>query len=164
MAQPGRSIKLIIKFTPGLDSTTAATLLSRRCKDWLSAFLQTLCRDAAVEKPLCDSTLSTAEAIVAIIRRRSLSPASGWNGDWILSALLSSSDVPTIAEKFVTQVHSTFCMFPFKDWVAWSCGYQNDDISNFLDIVFDFRNKLARYIQEHAAMADKLLLLQKVNF
>ncbi|KAG4427521.1 hypothetical protein IFR05_016995, partial [Cadophora sp. M221] len=31
-------IKLAVKFTPGLDSTTAATLLSSRRKGWLDAF------------------------------------------------------------------------------------------------------------------------------
>ncbi len=55
-------------------------------------------------------------------------------------------------------------MFPLEDWAAWCCGYWNDAISNFLDTVFNFRNKLARYVQQHAVIVDKLLLLQKVKF
>ena len=151
-------IKLICKFAPGLNPTIAATLLSRRRKGWLDAFLNVLCRDEAPENPPCDSLLSTAEAIVDIIRRRPLSPALGWNGDWIFSALISSTDIATIAETLDAQIHSTFCTIPFEDWVEWCCGYQNDGISNFLDTVFNFRNGLARYVPRH-----ELLLLQKVN-
>ena len=153
-------IKLIIKFTPGLDSTTAATLLSSRRKGWLHAFLHVLCRDEGVDKPPCNST---AEAIVAVIRRRSLSPALGWNGGWIFSALLCLLNMPSIAEELDAQIHSTFCTFPFEDWVAWRYGYRNDAISNFLDTVFNFRNELAQHVQQHAAITEGLLLLRKVN-
>lgn len=158
-------IKLVVKFTPGLDSATAAILLSSRHKGWLDAFLHVLCRDEAINKPTCGPPLSTCEAIVAIIRRRSLSPAAlGWNGDWIVSALLSASDIPTIAEKLDAQMHSTYCTVPFEGWVAWCRGCRNETVSNFLDTILDVRNKLARCAQEHAAVADRLLLLQKVEF
>ncbi|KAG0645128.1 hypothetical protein D0Z07_9189 [Hyphodiscus hymeniophilus] len=58
-------IKLVVKFTPGLDSSTAVTLLSSRRKGWLDAFLNVLYRDEAVDKPSCGCLLSTAEAIVS---------------------------------------------------------------------------------------------------
>ena len=157
-------IKLIVKFTPGLDSTKAATLLSSRRKGWLDAFWHVLYRHEAVDTPSCGSLLSTAEEIVAAIRRRSLSPALQWNGDWIFSALLSSLDIPSVAEKLDAQIHSTFCTFAFEDWVAWCYGYQNDAISNFLNTVFNFRNELAQHARQHAVMADGLLSLQKANF
>jgi hypothetical protein len=157
-------IKLACKFAPGLDLTVAATLLSNRRKGWLDAFLNVLCREEAVEKPSCGSLLSTAEAIVAIIRRRRLSPALEWNGTWIFSALTSSTaDIPTIAEKLDAQIHSTFCTFTFADWVAWCCGYRNDFISNFLDTLFNFRNNLVRHVQQHSMAVTRLLLLQKAS-
>jgi hypothetical protein len=48
--------------------------------------------------------------------------------------------------------------------VAWCDGYQNNAISNFLDTVFNFRNDLAQYVRQDAAMADGLLSLQKASF
>ena len=157
-------IKVIIRFTPGLDPTTAATVLSSRRKGWLDAFLNVLCRDDDVDNPPCDSLFSTATAVVAIIKQSSLSPALGWNGDWIFAALISSTDIRTVAEKFDTQIHSEVCTPGFEAWVAWCCGYQNDAISNFLDAVLSFRNDLARYVLRDAAMADALLSLQKASF
>ena len=157
-------IKLIIKFTPGLNPTTTATVLSSRCKGWLDAFLNALCRDDTVDKPPCDSLLSTATAVVTIIKQSLLSPAVGWNGHWIFSALISPTDIHTVAEKFDAEIHSIVCMFVFEDWEAWSCGYQNDTISNFLDTVLNFRNDLAEFVRQDASMSERLLSLQKASF
>lgn len=152
-------IKHIIKFTPGLDLTIAVTLLCSRRKSWLNAFWTLLYQGKTVNKPSCDSALSTAEAIVAIIRQRSSSPTRAQNGDWIFSALISLANIPTIAEKLDTQIYSTFCTFAFKDWVTQCHGYQDNGILNFLDTIFNFRNKLAQHAREHAAMANGLVLL-----
>lgn len=158
-------IKQIVKFTPGLNLTTAATLLSSRRKGWLDAFLTVLCRDEAVDKPSCDCLLSTAEAIVEIINSRSLTPPTReWNWDGVCSALISSTDISIVAEELDAQIHSMFCTFAFEDWVAWCHGYQNDAISKFLDTVFNVRNDLAQYSRQDAIMADRLLLLHKASF
>ena len=159
------SVKSPIRtLTPGFDPTTAATVLSSRRKAWLDAFLNVLCRDDDVDKPPCDSLFSTATAVVAIIKQSSLSPALGWNGHWIFAALISSTDIRIVAEKFDTQIYSEVCTPGFEAWEAWCCGYQNDAISNFLDAVLSFRNDLAKYVLRDAVVADALLSLQRRVF
>jgi hypothetical protein len=158
------AIRLICKFVPGLDPAIAAALLSERQKGWLCAFLKVLCRRQAVQEPSCDSPLSMAKAIVGIIRWRRLSPAPEWNGAWIFSALNSSTDISTIAEKLDAQIQSVFSRITFEDWLAWSYGFSNDPIQSLLNTAFNFRNDLARLVQTHAAMVDRLQLLQEASF
>jgi hypothetical protein len=155
-------VTLTIKFIPLPDPTIPATLLSGRQKGWLDAFLNVLCRDEAIDVPPCDSLLSTAEVIVAIISRRPSSRALRWEGDWLLSALFDP-DISTVAEKLDSQIHSVFCTITFADWIAWHCGYRKDIVSNLLDALLNFRNTLVQFAQEHKIVADKLLLLQKAS-
>lgn len=157
-------IRLICKYVPSLDPGIAAALLSKRRKGWLDAFLKVLCRREAIEEPPCDSLLSTADAIVAMIKRRSLLPALAWNGAWIFPDLNSSARVSIIAEKLDGQIHSTFSSIAFEDWLAWVSGFPNDPIQSLLNETFTFRNDLARYIQQHATtMGNKLQLLQQAS-
>jgi hypothetical protein len=151
-----------IKFIPLPDPTIAATLLSKRSRGWLDAFLKLLCRDEAIEEPRCDSLLSTAEAIVATIRQRPFSHAPRWRKSWLFSVLLSS-DIPTIAEKLDSQIHSAFCRPTFSDWTAWRCGYRCDIISEFLDALLNFRNDLVQLAQQYKIVLDQLLLLQEAS-
>ncbi|TVY14153.1 hypothetical protein LARI1_G007778 [Lachnellula arida] len=155
-------IRTICKFVPGLDPAVSATVLSKRWKLWLDAFLKVLCQREVIQEPPCDSPLSTAEAIVRIIRRRQLSPAPEWDGAWIFSALNSSTDISTIAEKFDAQMHSVFSRITFEDWVEWTYGFPNDPIQSLLNTGFNLRNNLARSVQNHTIMVDRLQLLQKV--
>jgi hypothetical protein len=158
------AIRLICRFVPGLDPSVATALLSERRNSWLNAFLKIVCRRQAIQEPPCDSPISTAKAIVGIIRRRRLSPAPEWNGAWVFSALNSSTDISTIAEKLDAQIHLVSSRITFEDWLAWSYGYSNDPIQSLLNTLFNFRNDLARSVQKHAPMADRLQLLQKAGF
>jgi hypothetical protein len=162
-SQDPDAIRLICKFVPGLDSAVAAKLLSTRPQSWLDAFLKVLCQRQAVQKPSCDSPLSTAEAIVSIIRRRVLSPAE-WDGAWIFLALKSSADISEIAENLDAQIHAVFSRVAVEDWVAWFYGFPNHPIQSLLNSVFIFRNALAKSVQKHATMGDRLQLLQKASF
>jgi len=90
-------VRLVLKFVLSLDPTIAASLLFKRWKDWLDAFLNVLCRDKVIEKPLCNSLLFTAKAIVAIIRQRPLSPIPEENGKLMFLALISLINIIIIA-------------------------------------------------------------------
>lgn len=151
-----------IKFIPLPDPTIAATLLSKRSRGWLGAFLKLLCRDKDIEEPHCDSLLSTAEAIVAIIRQRPSSHAPRWKGAWLFSDLFSS-DIPAVAEKLDSQIHSEFCRPTFSDWTAWRCGYQCEIISEFLEALLNLRNDLVQLAQQNRIVLDQLLLLQEAS-
>jgi hypothetical protein len=153
-------IALAIKFIPLSDPEIRATLLAERRKGWLDAFLAVLCQDKAVDVPLCDSSLSMAEAIVNIISRRPHSPR--WDSDWLVSALLDS-DISTVAERLDIQIHSVFCTITYADWIAWCCGYQNDIVSNFLVALLSCRDRLIQLAQQDRAFADKLVLLRNVR-
>ncbi|RDL30468.1 uncharacterized protein BP5553_10346 [Venustampulla echinocandica] len=109
--------RLTCEFVPSLDPVVAATVLSKRRRGWLGAFLKVLCRSHAAREPSCDSPLSTATAIVGIIRRRLVSPAPEWNVAWIFSALTSSTDISTISEKLNAQIDSVFSRISFRDWL-----------------------------------------------
>ncbi|KAL5313247.1 hypothetical protein ACEPPN_018980 [Leptodophora sp. 'Broadleaf-Isolate-01'] len=151
-----------IKFVPIRNPTTAATLLSRRQKDWLGDFLKFLCRDGAIEEPPCDSPFSMAEAIVAIIRPRPSPYAPRLEQSKFISALLSS-DIRTAAEDLDYQIHAIFCKTTFLDWTAWVCGCQCAIISDFLDAVFNLRNALAHSARQDTLVAQNLRLLQEAN-
>jgi hypothetical protein len=144
-------IRLIIKFVPGLDSTIAAALLSSRSKPWLGAFWNVLCRREAARQIPCDKV--TAEAIVALIKRRPLAATPEWNGAWIFSALALSQE--DIAQKLDAQIHHTFCGITFDDWVAWFHGFSNDFVQSFLNAVFNFRNDLVEYVKHHDTMVNR---------
>lgn len=151
-----------IKFIPILDPTTAATLLSRRHRAWLGAFLKLLCREGAIEEPPCDSPFSTAEAIVAIIRPKPSPYTPRLEQSKFISALLSS-DIHIVAEDLDYQIHATFCKTTFLDWTAWVCGCPCAIISEFLDALFNFRNALAHSARQHALVAQNLRLLQQAS-
>lgn len=151
-----------IKFVPIRNPTTAATLLSRRQKDWLGDFLKFLCRDGAIEEPPCDSPFSMAEAIVAIIRPRPSPYAPRLEQSKFISALLSS-DIRTAAEDLDYQIHAIFCKTTFLDWTAWVCGCQCAIISDFLDAVFNLRNALAHSARQDTLVAQNLRLLQEAS-
>jgi hypothetical protein len=157
------AIRLICRFVPTLGFAIAATLLSKRRESWLVAFLKTLCRDEALQEPPCDSPLSTAEAIVSIIRRRRVSPAPEWNGAGFFSALNSSTDISIIAKKLYDQTSTTFSAITFEDWQAWYCGLPNDPIQSLLNAAFNFRNDLARSVQKGGIAVDQLVSLQKAS-
>ncbi len=133
-----------IKFIPILNHTTAATLLSRRQKPWLGAFLKLLCRREAIEEPRCDSPFCTAKAIVAIIRPRPSLYVLRLEQSGFLLALLSS-DIHTAAENLDYQIYVAFCKTTFLNWTAWLYGCPCAIISDFLDALFNFRNSLVHY-------------------
>lgn len=154
-------IESVNKSIPLPHQTTVAAL-SRQRKPWLDKFLTTLCRYKAVQEPSCDSRKSTAEAIVEIIRRRP-SPVVTWSGDWILERLISSTNIPAVAERLNFEFHSTFCTIAFSDWTEWCHGHENERARNFLNAVFNFRNSLAQQARQHIAIFKGLQLLQKVR-
>jgi sulfatase maturation enzyme AslB (radical SAM superfamily) len=84
--------------------------------------------------------------------------------DWIFSALNSSTDISIIAEKFNSQIDLVFSRITFEDWVEWAYGFQSDPVQGLLNMAFNLRNDLARFVQTHATMADRLQLLQEVSF
>ena len=155
-------VKLICKFIRFRDPNTTEEVLSRRSTDWLDAFLLRLCQNNNSKCP-CDGGLCKAGDIISIIKPSQRKPFPAWDGDWIFSALNSSTDVSTIAEKLDIQIHSAFCKILFEDWVTWSLGYEDVAISNFLDTVVKFRNGLAQYVRQQRKPINKLLLLQKAS-
>lgn len=156
-----------IKYIPHPDPTIAAVSLSKRWRGWLNAFLKLLCQSKSIEEPRCNSLLSTAEAIVAIIRWKPSSPAPTWEGSWLFSELLSSDihqfDIDEIAEKLDSQIHSAFCRITFPDWTTWVCGYQCHIIQELLNKLFAFRNSLVQLARDHREVYGKLLLLGKAS-
>jgi hypothetical protein len=158
------AVILICKFVPGLEPAVAAIELSKRRAGWLGAFLKVLCRREGIQEPSCDSPLSRANAIVGIIRRRPLSPAPKLDGARILSALHSSGDVSVIAEQLDAQVHSVFSRIIPRDWLEWYCGFANDPIQSLLNAGLNLRNDLARSVQKHAKMVERLQSLQEARF
>lgn len=147
-------IRLICRFIPGLEPTTAARILSARGDTWLNTLCQH-CQDR-LGKPVCDLT---AEEIVSVFKLKPLSPKA-WDLD-LISIFLA--DISTAAVKLDKQIQSKFCSIAFEDWVAWSRGYKHDEISSFLDTVFKFRNDLVYHVRERPLMAKRLILLQKVK-
>jgi hypothetical protein len=154
---------LICKFVPGLEPTVAATALSKRQKGWLGAFLIVICRRQAIQEPSCDSPLSTANAIVGIIRLRPVSPAPEWNWVRIVLAIHSSRDISVIADQLDAEIHSVFSRITFRDWLEWYYGFPNDPIQSLLNAVLNLRNDLARSVQKDANMVDRLQSLQQAS-
>jgi hypothetical protein len=158
------AVRLICEFVPGLEPAVAAAALSQRRKGWLGAFLKVLCRRQAIQEPSCDSPLSTANAIVGIIRRRLLSLAPEWDWVRIFSALNSLGDVSVIAEQFDAQIHSVFSRIISRDWLEWYYGFANNPIQSLLNAGLNLRNDLARSVQKHAKMVKRLQSLQEASF
>jgi hypothetical protein len=156
--------RLICEFVPGLEPTVAAAVLSKRQEGWLGAFLKVLCRRQAIQEPSCNSLLSRANAIVGIIRGRPLSPTLAWDGVRIFSALNSTEDVSIIAEQFDAQIHSVFSRITSRDWLEWYYGFSNYPIQSLLHACLNLRNDLARSVQEHTQMFERLQSLQEVSF
>ena len=66
-----------------------------------------------------------------------------WEGDWLFTALRSSTDsIRDIAKDFNDQIHETFRAFILPNSVSWYLGYQNEFMSTFLYRVLTFRNVL----------------------
>jgi hypothetical protein len=141
------TIENVLRLLPAPSNTI--DLLSKRNVRWLKTCLQVICEAKSYQVPPYKSQKCTAQAIVDAITWRQSPPS--WNGEWIISALMGSTEIPTIAEKFDFQIQSMFSRTTIQDWVAWRFGYPNNS-TNFLDTVIQVRNGLIHYAQSHGTV------------
>jgi hypothetical protein len=158
-----RLITRTIKFIPLRDPTTPITLLSKRQNPWLKQLLHIVCQDAGVKEPHCESRLSTAETIVILSGQTPSSDAPTSTLGWVLLTLTFDSNFLVVADKLDQQINSEFCKISIRDWVAWCCGYSNDNVSSFLNTSFNIRNDLVKLVRVDTFAFRRLQELQAAS-